>query len=102
MTVTFCGSRKRALKSALIPPSMVAEREHGNRRAAWRLVASVEQKENFVDNEQPATCDGLRRESGSWMSGGPWLRVRADGQEPHSIGRCERLKGVVLQNEGDG
>ena len=36
---------------------MVAELEHGvgKRRTAWRFIASAEQKENFVDNEQPAT-----------------------------------------------
>ena len=35
--------------------NMVAEHGVGTRRAAWRLIASVEQKENLVDNEQPAT-----------------------------------------------
>ena len=34
---------------------MVAERGVGTRRAAWRVTASVEQKENLVDNEQLAT-----------------------------------------------
>ena len=34
---------------------MVAEHGVGKRRTAWRFIASVEQKENFVDNEQPAT-----------------------------------------------
>ena len=36
---------------------MVAELEHGvgKRRTAWRFIASVEQEENFVDNEHQAT-----------------------------------------------
>ena len=34
---------------------MVAEHGVGTRRAAWRITASVEQKENLVDNGQLAT-----------------------------------------------